>query len=186
MNDIELKSCLEFIRNAESLKNVLRSANTSNGRKESTAEHTWRLCLLALVFEKELGNIDFAKLLKICILHDLGEAINGDIPAVEQDGTDKSAHERNDLLTLLKPLPREKAESLLSLWDEYDKISSEEAKIAKALDKLETIIQHNQGQNEADFNYEFNLSYGQKYMQFHPLFLQIREMVDKDTKSNIK
>jgi HD domain len=82
MTDISQR--LKFIREAERLKNVLRLAHTSEGRQESTAEHTWRLCLLAMVFEDLLPGLDFAKVLKMCVVHDLGEAIHGDVPAVMQ------------------------------------------------------------------------------------------------------
>ena len=178
----DLIGCLEFIKRAEKLKDVVRSTHTSAGRYESTAEHTWRLCLMAVVFEKEFKNIDFAKLIKICIIHDLGEAISGDIPAIKQDSiSDKSVNERADLVSLLSPLDERRRLEILALWDEYEKVTSTEAQIAKGLDKLETIIQHNQGKNPSDFDYEFNLSYGQSQMDNHPLFSQIREILDADT-----
>jgi putative hydrolase of HD superfamily len=79
--DIEkIKGRLEFLRQAEKLKDVLRSAHTSCGRTESTAEHSWRLCLMAIVFEDQLPRLDVLKMLKMCVIHDLGEAINGDFP----------------------------------------------------------------------------------------------------------
>lgn len=84
MNESEIESILDFLRNAEQLKNTLRSAYTSNGRHESAAEHTWRLCLMVLLFEKEYAEIDVLRLIKMCIIHDLGEAINGDIAAIDQ------------------------------------------------------------------------------------------------------
>ena len=59
MTDISQR--LKFIREAERLKNVLRRSHTSEGRQESTAEHIWRLCLLAMVFEDQLPGLDFAK-----------------------------------------------------------------------------------------------------------------------------
>jgi putative hydrolase of HD superfamily len=174
---------LSFIREAERLKNVLRSAHTSSGRHESTAEHSWRLCLLALVFEDRLPELDFARLLKICVLHDLGEAIGGDIPAVAQSGVpDKAGQERQDLLQLMQPLAPGLQREFLALWDEYEHAASPEARAAKALDKLETIIQHNQGANPPDFDYTFNLGYGRQYTQDHPLFAEIRALVDDDTR----
>ena len=89
MTDISQR--LKFIGEAERLKNVLRRSHTSEGRQESTAEHTWRLCLLAMVFEDQLPGLDFAKVLKMCVVHDLGEAIHGDVPAVIQESSnDKS------------------------------------------------------------------------------------------------
>jgi len=183
MDLIDLQKRLSFIRAAEQLKNVLRSAHTSAGRHESTAEHTWRLCLLAMAFEDRLGGLDFARLLKICVIHDLGEAFGGDVPAVErQTVPDKPERERRDLLRLLAPLsPRQQGE-FLALWEEYENAATPEALAVKALDKIETIIQHNQGVNPADFDYGFNLSYGQAYTSASPLFTAIRTLVDEETR----
>lgn len=80
----KLERYLRFIREAERLKNTLRSAHTSAGRHESTAEHTWRLALLALVLADEKPELDLSKVLSMCLVHDLGEAYEGDIPAVVQ------------------------------------------------------------------------------------------------------
>ena len=186
MNNEQILNTLSFIKSVESLKNVLRSAHTSSGRKESTAEHTWRLCLLATVFGKELGNVDMAKLLKICIIHDLGEAISGDVPATEQTmGNERAKQERHDLQTLIEELPAEIKSELLALWDEYEQGSSLEGRIVKGLDKLETIIQHNQGENAPTFDYQFNLTYGADRMLAHPLLGKIRAIVDVETQAKI-
>ncbi len=182
----DLARRLSFIREAERLKNVLRSSHTSNGRAESTAEHTWRLCLLAMVLEDRLAGLDFAKVLKMCVLHDLGEALHGDVPAVAQDqAPGKSARERDDLLTLMEPLSTDLRDAFVALWDDYEQAASPEALAVKALDKIETLIQHNQGANPADFDYEFNLSYGRKYTDLAPLFAEIREIVDADTQRSL-
>ena len=181
--DIErLQGSLAFLREAERLKSTLRSGHTSNGRAESTAEHTWRLCLMAMVFQKEFAELDFAKVLKLCVIHDLGEAISGDIPAVQQHTTPtKSEDERRDLLALMARLPVDIADEFLALWEDYEYARSPEARMVKGLDKLETILQHNQGSNPADFDYAFNLGYGQKYMDSYPLLRQIRDVLDADT-----
>jgi len=182
MNPSELSGALEFLREAERLKNVTRSAFTSEGHRESVAEHTWRLCLMALVFQDSLGELDLAKLLKICIIHDLGEAIGGDIPAPSQAALGgKADRERSDLLRLLAPLPEGPRAEITALWDEYEAAASPEAKVAKALDKLETILQHNQGRNPADFDYRFNLEYGARYTTEPPLVAAIRAALDRDT-----
>jgi len=174
---------LEFLRQAERLKSTLRSGYTSTGRPESTAEHTWRLCLMALVLSDEFEGIDLLRLVKLCIVHDLGEALNGDIPAVLQtEGSDKSARERADLKILTKALHPEKRAEILALWEEYEAASSPEAVLAKGLDKLETILQHNQGQNPADFDYAFNLGYGQDRTSAHPVLARIRAILDEETR----
>jgi putative hydrolase of HD superfamily len=177
---------LEFLREAEKLKDVLRSAHTSSGRTESTAEHSWRLCLMAIVFADELAGLDLLKVLKMCVIHDLGEAINGDIPAVNQAAfPDKSENERNDLLLLTRALDDVLRNEILALWDDYEHAQSAEAKAVKALDKLETLLQHTQGQNPADFDYRFNLTYGQKHTSAEPIFAALRALIDHDTREKI-
>lgn len=184
MLDEELEGILSFLRATEELKNTLRSSRTSNGRHESTAEHTWRLCLIVLLFEKQYPELNILKLLKICVIHDLGEAISGDIAAVDQvEGVDKGANERRDLQVLIQPLPERLRVEILELWDDYENVSSEEAKLAKAFDKIETILQHTQGKNPEDFNYKFNLTYGKKYTDYDALTSAIRALIDKDTKA---
>ena len=180
------KARLDFLQAAEALKNVLRSGHTSTGRPESTAEHTWRLCLMALVFEDDLAGLDMLKVLKLCIVHDLAEAINGDIPAVAQvDPLFKRELEQRDLLQLTEPLDAASRQTILSLWKEYDVAATPEAQAVKAMDKLETILQHNQGENPSDFDYAFNLAYGRQHTASHPLFAEIRELVDAGTRSRM-
>ncbi len=182
MDNSTIDGILDFLKGAEQLKDTLRSAHTSSGRQESTAEHTWRLCLMVLMFEKEYSDINVLKLIKMCIIHDLGEAINGDIPAIDQEeGISKGKEERKDLEQLLTPLPSHMKQEILSLWDEYDKALSKEACIAKAFDKLETMLQHIQGKNPSNFNYEYNLVYGRKYTNFDKLTSLIREKIDQET-----
>ena len=177
-----IEGILAFLRQAEQLKNMTRSGHTSGGRRESVADHTWRLCLMAMVLADRFDGLDVARLLKICIIHDLGEAINGDIPAIEQgDMEDKGVAERADLLQLLAPLPQKVMTEITELWDEYEHAASPEARVAKALDKLETILQHNQGKNPDDFDYRFNLDYGKAYTSSHPLIVTIREVLDRET-----
>ncbi|MEL7834662.1 HD domain-containing protein [Fodinibius sp. Rm-B-1B1-1] len=182
MENIELEGILKFLRDSERLKNTYRSSHTSTGRTESVAEHTWRLCLMALILNKHFPEVDMSRVIKICIVHDLGEAINGDIPAPSQDDSiPKAVNERNDLLQLAASLPGDIKSELVELWDEYENASSKEAKTAKALDKLETIIQHNQGKNPEDFDYAFNLEYGKEYTADHPVIASIREILDEET-----
>jgi putative hydrolase of HD superfamily len=178
----ELDGVLAFLRAAERLKTVTRSGWTSTGEAESVAEHTWRLCLMAMVLYGRAENIDLARLLKMCLIHDLGEAIGGDVPAPAQvAGSPKAGQERADLLSLVEPLPVAGRREILELWDEYEAASSPEAKLAKGLDKLETILQHTQGRNPDDFDYAFNLDYGQRYTAADPVLAALRSRLDEVT-----
>jgi putative hydrolases of HD superfamily len=184
----DLSGTLEFLRTTEGLKTTYRSGFTSDGQRESVAEHTWRICMMAVVLSPHFPDVDFARLVKICIVHDLGEIVGGDIPAPEQarrraenPAATKSGDERRDLLTLVAPLPPATAAEIVSLWDEYEAAVSPEARLAKALDKLETILQHTQGENPVDFDYAFNLGYGREYTAGHPVIEALRTAVDADT-----
>lgn len=189
MHNQDLTGILAFLRHAENLKNTYRLSYTSQGRVESTAEHTWHLCLMALCFEKEIPDIDFRKLLKMLILHDLGETISGDIPAIHQSPNtagDKTAQEQQDMKTLTTPLPAVLRDEFMSLWEEYETMSSAEAVVAKGLDKLTTILQHNIGRNPDDFDYAFNIDYGRKYTDMTPLLARMRQLLDDETKTHAR
>jgi putative hydrolase of HD superfamily len=178
-----LSQILTFLQAAESLKSTLRSGYTSSGRPESVAEHTWRLCLLVLVLAPEFPKVDAHRLMKICLVHDLGEVLQGDIPAPLQDpNIDKSQSEWEDLLELLSPLPELQRGEILELWEEYEQAATPEAKLAKAFDKLETLLQHTQGQNPPDFDYAFNLDYGRRYTELNVQTRQLRAWIDEETR----
>jgi putative hydrolase of HD superfamily len=193
MESSDLTGILAFLRSAERLKSTTRTGYTSAGEQESVAEHTWRLCLMALVLAPEFPDVDFAKLVKICIIHDLGEAINGDVPAPEQarraaagELAGKAEQERRDLMQLLTPLPSRIGGEIAALWDEYEAARSPEAKVAKALDKLETIMQHNQGRNPAGFDYRFNLGYGRQHTADNPLIARVRAILDEEPEARAR
>ena len=178
----DLEGVLAFLRAAERLKTVTRSGWTSAGEQESVAEHTWRLCLMAMLLYGRTPGIDLARLLKMCLIHDLGEAIGGDVPApAQQAGGTKADRERADLLLLISPLPPELQNEIRELWDEYEAADSPEARLVKGLDKLETILQHTQGKNPADFDYAFNLGYGQRYTAADPIMAALRARLDEET-----
>jgi putative hydrolase of HD superfamily len=142
---------------------------------------------MAAVLSDRFPGIDLARLLKICLIHDLGEALHGDVPApLQRPDAGKAASEREDLRTVLEPLPESLREELLALWDEYEAAETPEAQLAKGLDKLETILQHTQGLNPSDFDYRFNLTYGQAYTAAHPILAAIRARLDQATEARAR
>ncbi|WP_396334382.1 HD family hydrolase [Clostridium sp. 19966] len=187
MEQNRFKDIINFVKEAEMLKDTERTAWTRNGRHESTAEHSWRLALFAMVLEEEFEDYDHEKIIKLCLIHDLGEIYEGDIPAIaEVEQEVKINQERAALIKLTSLLPKGKQEKLMELWEEYNACNTKESKLVKALDKIETIIQHNQGNNPEDFDYEFNLQYGKSYASFDEKIKAIREIIDRDTMKNIK
>jgi putative hydrolase of HD superfamily len=187
MNDDEIEGTLAFLSMAERLKDTLRTGHTASGRVESTAEHTWRLCLMALVLGEALGEVDAGRLLRICLVHDLAEAVTGDLPApAPRRAGVKQAREREALATLTMTLPSRQRADLFALWEEYETGSTPEGRLAKGLDKLETILQHAQGSNPPDFGYAFNLAYGRKDTDAHPLLAAMRARLDAATRGRME
>ena len=78
---MEIRALLKALAAAEQLKNNTRHSWTSAGRHESVAEHSWRLALMAYFVKDEYPELDMDKVIRMCLIHDLGEAFTGDIPA---------------------------------------------------------------------------------------------------------
>lgn len=142
---------------------------------------------MAILFEAELPELDHHRLLKLCILHDLGEAISGDVPAPDQKPDDgRAERERADFIRLCAGLPCDMQRDFLDLYDDYAHGSSIEAQFAKGFDKLETMLQHLAGKNDPGFDFEFNLGYGRSATDRHALLRSLRQMVDADTRQRIR
>lgn len=184
MTKVDIEGVLEFLRAAERLKGTIRTARGSDGRPESTAEHSWRLSLMAMLLAGPLG-ADPARLVKICLVHDLAEALTGDVPAPMQLGDGKQAAERAAMIELAAPLPATLREELLALWEEYEGGGSLEGRLAKGLDKLETILQHAQGRNPPELDLAYNLDYGRAATSAHPLLAELRERLDEATRARL-
>lgn len=185
MTPADRDAYLAFLRAAGALKDTLRTGRTAAGRRESAAEHSWRLCLMAVTLEGALEGIDAGRLLRLLVVHDLAEAVGGDVPAPEQAG-DKRPEERADLVDLLAPLPEAVSARLLALWDEYAAAATPEARLAKGLDRLETLLQHVEGANGPEFDYAFNLDYGREHTDRHAVVAALRAPVDAETARRVR
>lgn len=98
----------------------------------------------------------------------------------------KTQQERVNLCRLMECLDDDRKKELLQLWEDYEQNLSIEAQVVKAFDKLETLFQHNQGDNPVDFDYQFNLTYGQEQTNIFPLFIKLRKIIDEETIKKIK
>ena len=177
----------EFIRimdTAEKMKCNTRHSWTSSGRHESVAEHSWRLCLMAYFARDEFPEADMDKVLRMCLLHDIGEAFTGDIPAFRKTKSDQET-ESDVVGRFIASLPEPYRSELGELFDEMEALATPEARIYKALDKMEAIIQH----NEADVStwlpleYDLNLTYGVPESHAAPWLEQLRSELIEITKS---
>jgi putative hydrolase of HD superfamily len=174
-----LEGIIAFLQSASALKDTLRTGRTASGRQESTADHSWRLCLLVMLLADDLEGIDLVHLLQLCIVHDLAEAVTGDVPAPCQAAADgRKEREREALRELCTSLPKELQQRIEALCAEYEAGCSSESLMARGLDKIETMLQHLIGANPAGFDYQFNLTYGRQITDRHPLLRQLRSSLD--------
>ncbi|WP_158353272.1 HD domain-containing protein [Diplocloster modestus] len=179
-----IEKILRFIEEAEGLKSVTRYAWTKDGRRESTAEHSWRMTLFTALAAAEDPSIDWKKAVLMSLIHDMGELYDGDISAATKpDESVKYTQELRAIENLASLLPADQGMMFRNLWMEYTDGSTKEARLVKALDKAETILQHSQGQNPADFDYAFNLKYGKEYFDSGSGLTRLRELLDEKTQN---
>lgn len=166
----------EILNLAENLKKNTRHSWLSNGRRESVAEHSWRLSLFAFFVKDEFPDADMDKVIKMCIFHDLGEAFTGDIPSFYKTDNDEK-EEKSKLDEWLVSLPQPFKDELTALFAEMEKMQTLEAKIWKALDKLEASIQHNEAEIRTwlPLEYELNPIYGEKQCSFNEYMKSLQE-----------
>ena len=184
---MDVRKFIEIMAVTEKLKNTTRHSWTSSGRHESVAEHSWRLSLMAYLVKDEFPEADIDKVILMCIFHDLGEAITGDIPAFNKTKSHETV-EDDEVRQLLSGLPEPYKKELSMLFLEMHSQKTLESRIYKALDKMEALIQH----NEADIStwipleYELNLTYGEKEVEFSKYMKELREALKNDTIKKIQ
>ncbi|MGN0431607.1 MAG: HD family hydrolase [Lachnospiraceae bacterium] len=177
---------LSLLSVAEKLKCNTRHCDTSSGRRESVAEHSWRLSLMAMLLEDEFPNTDINKVIKMCLIHDLGEAFTGDIATFDKTEDDSNKEEQL-YLEWIDGFPEAQKKQFQNLVTEMSEQRTKEAKLYKALDKLEAVIQH----NEADIaswlplEYDLQLTYGAAEVAFSPYLSGLKKHIDEWTRDKI-
>ncbi|NCD71892.1 HD domain-containing protein [Mucilaginibacter agri] len=180
---VEAKKILEFLHVAENLKKLIRHSWLSDGRQESVAEHTWRMSLMFLLVEPHLGiKVDAQKTLEMIIIHDIIEALVGDIPAFEQFDAEtklqKVKMETNAINEIRQTLDNQTGEKFYELWHEFENKQSNEAKVANALDKLEAQIQHNEADISTWLDIEKEMLYMmQKHVEFNEFLTVFKDVI---------
>lgn len=184
MNPGEL---LKILNVAEKLKCNTRHCYTSSGRHESVAEHCWRTALMAMLLESEFPQADMNKVIKMILIHDLGEAFTGDIPCFNKTSKDE-VNESNVLDDWVKTFPEPEQKQWLELYAEMNALETQEAKIYKALDKMEAVIQHDESDLSTwiPLEYELQFKYGLENVQFSYYMKNLKTEIDKITKSKIE
>lgn len=147
----QARTIIDFLAFSERLKRELRHSWLSDGRRESVAEHSWQLALMAILVAPHLRRpVDLLRVLEMIVVHDLTEAVIGDIPSFEvSDRQDAKRQGEAEAATRIRDsLDDDTGRHLYALFLELETGGTSEAKLVHALDRLEVQIQHNLAPDE--------------------------------------
>ena len=193
--DDRLKNQLDFSLEIDKLKNVLRQTHITNFiRKENDAEHSWHMAIMAYLL-KEYSNrkIDIAKVMVMCLIHDIVEIDAGDTYAYDEQNL-KTQKQRENLAKnrIFSILPKDQAQELISLFDEFEDNISAEAQFAHAIDNLQPLLLNdsNQGGDWKEHNVNADKVYNRQNktkLGSNALFEITKTIIDKNVeKGNLK
>jgi putative hydrolase of HD superfamily len=142
---------------------------------------------MAFLLRREFPDVDMDRVVDMCLIHDLGECFTGDIPTFVKTDSDRSV-EDSLLDQWVSSLPEEVASDLKSLYAEMDAQETKEAKIYKAMDKLEALIQHNESplSTWSENEYELNKTYAFNTVAFSEWLTELRQEILQDTLDKIE
>lgn len=184
---MEAHALLSALHVAEKLKDATRHCYTSGGRHESVADHSWRMSLMAYWVCDEFPGIDRDKLLRMCLIHDLGECFTGDIPTFLKTQENEDTEERL-LFAWVDTLPEPYQGEMRALYEEMAARETLEAKVYKAMDNLEAVIEHNESDIKtwAENEFELNLRYGEDKCAFSDYLTGLRRIIRAETEKKIR
>lgn len=144
--DERLKKQLDFALEIDKEKNIFRQTHLSgHGRNENDAEHAWHMAIMAYIL-KEYSNepIDIAKVMLMCLIHDIVEIDAGDTYAYDAENL-KTQKAREDAAKerIFSLLPEEQKQELTQLFDEFEAFETAESKFAHAMDNLQPLMLNN-------------------------------------------
>ena len=173
---------LSILHCIAALKERTRHAWMRSGRQESVAEHSWRMALMAYFLRESFPKVDLSRVLLMCLLHDVGEVFTGDIPTFEKTDADRAReHRLRD--AWIANLPAPFADEVAALFIEMDAMKTEEALLVKALDRMEAVLTHNEGDPATWLPLEYDLqhTYGVREAAFSPVLRALRQEINKET-----
>ena len=188
--DERLKKQIDFILEIDKEKSILRQTHLSNnGRRENDSEHAWHMAIMAYLL-KEYSNkeIDITKTILMCLIHDVVEIDAGDTYAYDEDAK-KTQKMREDAAKerIYNLLPKDQAEELIAIFDEFEAAMSPEARFAHAMDNFQPLLLNNSngggdwkshgGSKDQVYERQIHTKDGSEYLY---------EVTDQIIKENIK
>lgn len=138
-----LKQQMEFILEADKLKNIKRQTYVSNGSaKENDAEHSWHLALMAMLLgEYSNERIDTLRVMSMVLIHDIIEIDAGDTYAYDEAGNaTKREREEKAAKRIFGILPQDQEKMMWELWEEFEACETAEARFANVLDRMQPLM----------------------------------------------
>ncbi|HHF0557024.1 HD domain-containing protein [Vibrio antiquarius] len=148
-----LEKQLALVIELDKLKSILRRTRvkSAEGRLENSGEHSWHVALMAILMEEHANApVDICRVMKMLLIHDVVEIDAGDTfvydTAASQEQVEKEIRAAERLFGML---PSDQEQELLTLWHEFEAAQTDDAKYAKALDRLIPMLlnYHNNGQS---------------------------------------
>lgn len=138
-----MRQIVDFLQIAERLECEYRLTRMSDGAQQSVAAHSWNMALMAMVLRPYLvNNVDFEKVLKLCLLHDLPEAIAHDVPLHQQTDAVRVQKHADESVAVNQIVDMLRNDDIRACFAEYDARQSAESRLVKALDVMDTAVQH--------------------------------------------
>ena len=164
MQTNNLEKQVAFIKEIDKIKYIQRKSRLFNSqRRENDAEHSWHLAVMAIVLaEHSDKSIDLLKVLKMVLIHDIVEIDAGDTFFYSTtENHDNRAEELAAAKRIFGILPKEQAEDLIAIWEEFEAAETAEAKFAKSMDRFEPLLQDavNDGGSWAEFDVPYQSVY---------------------------
>lgn len=144
--DKRIEKQLAFSLEIDKVKNIFRQTHLSgNGRNKNDAEHSWHMAIMAyLLREYSNEDIDIAKVMLMCLIHDIVEIDAGDTYAYDAEALQsQKAREDAAKQRIFAILPEEQAQELIALFDEFEEYETAESKFAHAMDNIQPLILNN-------------------------------------------
>ena len=144
--DDRLKKQIDFILEIDKEKNILRQTHlTDHGRRENDAEHAWHMAIMAYLLQEYSNEpVDVAKVILMCLVHDIVEIDSGDTYAYDAEAK-KTQKEREDKAKerVYSLLPDDQKQKLMALFDEFEDSKTPEARFAHAMDNFQPLLLNN-------------------------------------------
>jgi len=167
METTDLIKQIEFIKEIDKLKYIQRRTRLFNSdRNENDAEHSWHLAMMAIILSQHSNTpIDVLKVLKMVLIHDIVEIDAGDTFIYDTAKNHvNTADERLAAERIFGLLPKEQADDLIAIWEEFEAGETDEAKFAKSMDRLEPLLQNvsNNGGTWKEYDVDYKKVYEKK------------------------